>query len=67
MQNIQRAHTTQYQKNKPDQKTGREPEQAFPQRRHTEDQQANENVFKITNHHGYTNQTPHLNDTSPQS
>ena len=61
MQNIQRAHTTQYQK------TGREPEQAFLQRRHTEDQQANENVFKITNHQRNTNQTPHLNDTSPQS
>ena len=37
-QNIQAAHTTQYQKNKqPDQKVGKRPKQTFLQRRDTDD------------------------------
>ena len=37
-QNIQAAHTTQYQKNKqPNQKVGKRPKQTFLQRRHTDD------------------------------
>ena len=36
-QNIQAAHTTQYQKNKqPDQKVGKRPQQTFLQRRNTD-------------------------------
>ena len=36
-QNIQAAHTTQYQKNKqPNQKVGKRPKQTFFQRRHTD-------------------------------
>ena len=36
-QNIQAAHTTQYQKNKqPNQKVGKRPKQIFLQRRHTD-------------------------------
>ena len=36
-QNIQAAHTTQYQKNKqPNQKLGKRPKQTFLQRRHTD-------------------------------
>ena len=36
-QNIQAAHTTQYQENKqPNQKVGKRPEQTFLQRRHTD-------------------------------
>jgi len=36
-QNIQTAHTTQYQKNKqPNQKVGKRPKQPFLQRRHTD-------------------------------
>ena len=38
LQNIQVAHTTQYQKNKqPNQKVGKRPKQIFLQRRHTDD------------------------------
>ena len=37
LQNIQAAHTTQYQKNKqPNQKVGKRPKQTFLQRRHTD-------------------------------
>ena len=36
-QNIQAAHTTQYQKSKqPNQKVGKRPKQTFLQRRHTD-------------------------------
>jgi len=38
LQNIQRAHVAQYQKNKPPyQKLGGRPENTFLQRRHTDD------------------------------
>ena len=50
-QNIQAAHTTQYQKNKqPNQKVGKRPQQTFLQRRHTDGQQVHENMFDIINH-----------------
>ena len=50
-QNIQTAHTAQYQKNKqPNQKMDRRPKQTFLQRRHTDGQKAHENMLNITNY-----------------
>ena len=44
-QNIQAAHTTQYQKSKqPNQKVGKGPEETFLQRRHTDGLQAHEDA-----------------------
>ena len=50
-QNMQIAHTTQYQKNKqPNQKMGRRPKQTFLQRRHTDDQEAHGRMLNIANY-----------------
>ena len=45
---------------------GKEPEQTFPQRRHTAGLQAHEKTFNITNHQGNANQTT-MNITSQLS
>ena len=48
-QNIQAAHTPQYQKNKqPNEKVGKRPKQSFLQRRHTDGQQTHEKMLNIT-------------------
>ena len=48
IQNIQRAHTTQYQKNKPpNQKMSRRAKYTFLQRRYTDVQQACEKLLNI--------------------
>ena len=50
-QNIQTAHTAQYQKNKqPNPKLGRKSKQTFLQRRHADGQQAHEMMLNITNY-----------------
>ena len=50
-QNIQTAHTAQYQKNKqPNQKMGRRSKKTFLQRRHADGQQAQEKLLNITNY-----------------
>ena len=55
-QNIQAAHTIQYQKSKqPNQKVGKGPEETFLQR-HTEGQQAHEEMLSITHYQRNANQ-----------
>ena len=50
-QNIQAAHTTQYQKNKqPNQKMGKRPKQTFLQRKHTDAQQVHEKMLNNINY-----------------
>ena len=50
-QNIQAAHTTQYQKNEqPNQKVGKIPKQTFLQRRDTDGSQTDEKVLNITHY-----------------
>ena len=64
-QNIQAAHTIQYQKSKqPNQKVGKGPEETFLQR-HTEGQQAHEEMLSITHYQRHANQAsskvpPHI-------
>ena len=50
LQNIQTAHGTQYQKKQPNPKMGRRPKQTFLQRRHTDGQEAHEEMLNITNY-----------------
>ena len=58
LQNIQTAHTTQQQKNKqPNGKMDRRTKQTFLQRRHTDGQQAHENMLIITNYQRNANKT----------
>ena len=64
IQNIQIAHTTQYQNKQPNQKNGRTLKQTFFQRRHSYNLQTYEKMFSITNYQGNANQnhneiTPH--------
>ena len=62
-QNIQAAHTTQYQKNEqPNQKVGKIPKQTFLQRRHTDGSQTDEKVLNIT--HCYKNANENHNEIS---
>ena len=60
LQNIQTAHTAQYQKNQPNkqpnQKMGGRPKQKFLQRRHTDGQQTHEKMLNIANYQRYANQ-----------
>ena len=50
-QNIQAAHTTQYQKNKqPNQKVGKRAKQTFLQRRHIEGNQPHEEMLNIAHY-----------------
>ena len=57
-QNIQTAHAAQYQRNKqPNQKMGRRTKQIFLQRRHTDGQEAHENMLNITNYQRNANKT----------
>ena len=61
LQNLQIALAAQYHQNKqPNQKLGRRLKYTFLQRRHTDDQEAHENMFNI---HNYSNQN--CNGTSP--
>ena len=56
IQNIQIAHTTQYQNKQPNQKNGRTLKQTFFQRRHSYNLQTYEKMFSITNYQGNANQ-----------
>ena len=49
-QNIQTAHTAQYQNKQSNQKVGRRPKQTFLQRGHIDGQQAHENMLNIANY-----------------
>ena len=51
LQNIQAAHTTQYQKNEQcNQKGGKRTKQIVLQRRHTDNQQTHEKMLKVTHY-----------------
>ena len=66
IQNIQTAHTTQYQKNKqPNQKMGRRPKQTFLQRRHTNGQKTHEKMLNIINYQRNANQN--YNEVPPHT
>ena len=51
LQNIQAAHTSQYQKNKqPNQRVGERPKQTFLQRTHTDGEQTHDKMLSITHY-----------------
>ena len=50
LQNLQIAHETYNQNTQPNQKMGRRLKQTFLQRRHTDGQEAHENVFNNPNY-----------------
>ena len=62
-QNIQTVYTTQYWKNKPNQKMGRRFKQTFLQRSHTSGQQAHQKMLNITNYQ--RNASQNYNELSP--
>ena len=55
-QNIQTAHTAQYQNTNTNLKMGGSPDKTFFQITHTDDQQAHEKMFNIANHQRNGNQ-----------
>ena len=65
-QNIQAAHTTQYQKNKqPKQKVGKRLKHTFLQGRHTDGQQTHEKMLNISHYQRNANQN--FNEMSPHT
>ena len=56
LQNIQTAHTAQYQNTNTNLKMGGSPDKTFFQITHTDDQQAHEKMFNIANHQRNGNQ-----------
>ena len=64
LQNIQAAHTTQYQKNKQhNQKVGKRPKQTFIERRHTD--KTHEKMLNIA--HYYRNANQNYKEISPHT